>query len=377
MTAYRPPRRLALPALLILLALALTSAGCASIASPRGWASPLIANDLLIVAHRDRLLALDPASFDAKWAFPQKETDDDIDVVALYGTPATLGQAIFVPTHEGTLYALDAATGSQLWPPFQAGSPLIGGVVVSQDSIYFGSDHGRVYALDAATGQPLWPPFTTGEQIWSTPSLAGDTLYVTSLDGHLYALDATTGQELWSFDTGAAIASPPVVDEASGVIFVAGFDSRLRAIDADTHEELWSATADNWFWTRPLVVDGVVYAGSLDGNVYAIDAATGDPHWAAPFSTGEPIHSAPVASGDLLVIVTRAGAVYAISLDTGTAAQPAPRQLQGDVLADPLVVTTADTESGEEVLVVTTGGDLVRIDPQTLLIIGQPRPLGD
>lgn len=364
----RPPR-LALLMLLALTVISLGAAGCGRIASPRGWASPVLADGLLLVAHRDRLFALDPESLDARWAFPPG--DDDVDPIALYGTPGMSDGTVLIPTYEGTLYGVAADSGEAAWTPFETDGPLVGGVTVAQDTAYFGSSDGRVYALDVKTGQPRWRPFKTGDAVWSAPALVGDTLYVTSLDGRLYTLDAATGAERWSFKTDAGIASPPVVNEEAGLVYVAGFDSRLRAIDLNTRQERWSLKAGNWFWTRPLLAGGALYAGSLDGEVYAVDARTGARLWVEPFSTGVPVHAAPLLVDGVLIIVDRDGNVYGIDRVNGSAAVAAPLALEADVLADPLLLPNG------RVAVVTTEGELVQVDATALQVVERRKLTGD
>ena len=376
MIARRLPRRSTPLALFALIAFGIVATACTGVASPEGWASPVASDDLIFATHGDDLFALEPGSLVAQWAFPSDEIDEDIE--ALYGTPATLGDTLFVPTYKGTLYAIDASSFGQLLWRFETDGPLIGGVAVAEGAIYFGSDDGNVYALDPETGRSIWrAPFETGDGVWSTPVVVGDVVYVTSLDQNLYALDAATGAELWSFRTGAGVASDAVVNVEAGLVYVGGFDSRLRAIDIETHKERWSLKADNWFWTRPLVADGVLFAGNLDGNVYAVDALTGDPAWAAPFPTEGPVRSAPVIAGGTLIVVDRDGNVYGIDPSNGIATVAFPLALESDVLADPLVLTVPDMNDGDEVVVlVTTDGDVVQIDAATVARVGVASRLG-
>lgn len=364
-----PRRCLANLALLAVGLLALASAACGAVAKPEGWASPTIGDDLLLVSHEDKLFALDAETLSPQWGFPGATGNGDIDPVALYGTPARLAGTVFVPAYDGKLYALDAETGGLVWQePFKTGGPLIGGVAASQDTVYFGSDDGKVYAVDVDSGIERWS-FTTGDSIWSTPSLVDDTLYVTSQDGRLYALD-TIGNELWSFKTGAGIIASPVVDEAAGLVYVGGIDAKLRAIDLETHQERWSVKAGNWFWADPHVSDGVVYAGSLDKKVYAVDIETGERAWAEAFSADSPVRSKAVVVNDDLLVVDRDGRVYRLDPATGEPRSQAPLEVGGDVLSDPLVIA-GETPGDAEVLVVTTGGELVRIDPETLTVIAR------
>jgi outer membrane protein assembly factor BamB len=79
----------------------------------------------------------------------------------------------------------------------------------------------------------------------------------------------------------------------------------------------WSFKADNWFWAAPVVQSSTVYAASLDHKVYAVDAASGQPKWQHPFDAGAPVRSTPVIAGGGLLVATRAGSVYKLSLDDG------------------------------------------------------------
>ncbi len=139
--------------------------------------------------------------------------------------PAIAGGAIFVGSHDGTVYALDAKTGCARWT-FEASSEVRTGLVVSPwragdakaaPMLYFGDLTGDVYALDAFTGRQLWReaadehPSTT---LTGAPTLYGDTLFVpvSSLEeaaasspaypccrfrGSILGVDAKTGKRKW------------------------------------------------------------------------------------------------------------------------------------------------------------------------------------
>lgn len=360
--------RLAIFFLLALSVLGFLAAGCGRIATPKGWASPVLNDGQLVLAHRKDLFSYDAASLAPQWKFPTGDIKGS-DIVALYGTPAIADGTVFVPTYDGTLYALNADTGAPLWAaPFKTDGPLVGGVAVANGTVYFGSSDGKLYGVDARTGKQKWPPFKTDKEIWSTPVVVGDNVYLTSLDSKLYVLDAATGQERWSFETGAGVAATPVVDEAAGRVYVGGFDARLRAVDLGTHEQLWAIKAGNWFWSRPLVDSGMVYAPALDHKVYAVNATTGADAWDEPFGTHTEVLAAPIVVGDVLFIADRDGTVYGIDKQTGIPAFDEPLKLGATVLSDPLLLE----DGGSTVLaVLTTGGDLFLIDPDTLKTLRQ------
>ncbi len=355
------PRWLLLSVLLVLFA---TMTGCAGTAKPKGWAPPRSADGVVLAAHRSKLYAYDSATFEPRWVFPSSTGDDDIKPTALYGSSAVDGGTIYIPTYSNKLYAVDLGTGELKWAsPFSADDSLVGGAVASEGMVFFGSTDGNVYALDRETGLQAWS-FKTDDGVWSAPVLEGTTLYVTSLDGHLYALDAGTGDELWSFKTDAGVAATPVLSEQDGLIYVGGFDGRLRAIDIATHKERWAKEASNWFWATPLLANGVVYAASMDHSVYAINADSGEDQWANPFDADAEIRAAPVIAGEILIVIDRDGNLHALDpLDGSKTSETL--DLGGDVNADPLVLDNG------QVLIVTSDGDMIRIDPETLEIVSR------
>jgi outer membrane protein assembly factor BamB len=143
--------------------------------------------------------------------------------------------------------------------------------------VYIGLLNGSVYALDAHTGSKLWG-YATGGHVTSSPAVANGVVYVGSFDDNVYALDASTGALLWSYATGNSVQSSPAV--ANGVVYVGSDDGNVYALNAQTGGELWSYTTVANVYSSPAVVNGVVYFGSddlgyHDGRVYAFSLKHG------------------------------------------------------------------------------------------------------
>ena len=315
----------------------------------RGWSGGVVADDVLFIGSMEgMLIALnvsdgsrqgDPVALEAEpppsgglvGCLPTTCAPAASTAVALYSSPAVNGDLVYIGGYDGRIYAFvfdgDRLRDEPDWIyPRQGnvGGSIVGGLVVHQDKVYFGTanfgtSNGKVYALDALDGFKEWEFLTEGK-IWSTPAIAGDTLFVGSFDKKLYALDTETGEEKWQqpFETEGAITSTPVIYDNK--VYVGSFDRYFYAVGVASGEQVWRFPAadedengpSNWFWAKPLVYNGVIYAPCLDGKVYALDAGSGEK--VAQFSLGSPISSSPVLVGSSIVVATQEGIVY--TLDT-------------------------------------------------------------
>jgi hypothetical protein len=154
--------------------------------------------------------------------------------------PAVVGQVVYAAAFNGTVRALDVATGTTIWTAATA-SGLRASPAVVDGVVYIGASDGRVHALDAATGATIWT--VASPYGWGEPALAGGILYATMARGlgscDLRALDAATGAGVWTIPGGpnVCVASDPAV--ANGVLFH-GSSGVLMARNAATGAFLYS-----------------------------------------------------------------------------------------------------------------------------------------
>jgi polyvinyl alcohol dehydrogenase (cytochrome) len=198
-----------------------------------------------------------------KWAFGIPGAS------AVSAQPTVYAGRVFIGSENGTVYALDAASGCLYWQFKAAGgvrsaitvAPLAGSTP-ARYAAYFGDFRANVYAVDALTGEQIWS-FKADEhaaaRITGAPTLVGARLYVpvSSLEelpaarpdypcctfrGSVVALDAAAGTLIWKTYTiaeppqiagknasgtplwksaGAAIWAAPTIDTARKVLYVA------------------------------------------------------------------------------------------------------------------------------------------------------------
>jgi outer membrane protein assembly factor BamB len=230
------------------------------------WNAPLIVGSTIYVISERGAYALDAVTGAPKW---QMSTGNH---QGFFGAPAY---------HDGTLYfsvlgkvfALDAETGSPKWQVTLV--DFCYALAIGADRLFIGCDNGNFYALNAASGAEVWRFHLTGTA-WSAPVIANGSIYVGNEDKNLYALNAETGQVLWKFATEDAAVSDPLLSD--GVLyfgvgnhqFIEG-PRNLYAIDAQTGLQLWSFKAAGRILTAPALSQGAIYIVAFTGQVYALE----------------------------------------------------------------------------------------------------------
>jgi hypothetical protein len=165
---------------------------------------------------------------------------------------------VFVGTHRGNLYALDAAKGMPLWR-VQANAPFLHAPAVADGIVVAGTTDGPLYAMEAKTGKLLWSLAHGHYGFSGSPLIEGKTVYACMRSGTVFAADLATGATEWVRDLGVPIRQTPAL--ADGRLYVTGEDLRLRCFDVETSRVLWTSdpmvgqTARDYY---PVVAPGAV-----------------------------------------------------------------------------------------------------------------------
>ncbi|MBM3822127.1 MAG: tandem-95 repeat protein [Verrucomicrobia bacterium] len=180
---------------------------------------------------------------------------------------------------------------------FKTGGDIFGAPALSPDglTLYAGSLDGSLYALDAASGRLNWSyaaRLSTDNSIRSSPAVAPDGTILFGSGDWLYALNPN-GSLKWTNTTygfginisGTVYSSPAITTE--GQVIVAGAENRrLFVFDLRSGGLIRSNSFPaNFISSAAIGVDNSIFIGGLDGNLYALTSALGN-RWVGKTTLG-------------------------------------------------------------------------------------------
>lgn len=262
---------------------------------------------------------------------------------AFVAAPVIVDNLVFQQDAMSNVHALDKETGEVVWTntyeePVPSGGP--NGVAVAYGNVYFSVGEGTIHAVAAATGDEVWTSKSLvgplGEGICIAPLVYDNTVYVSTIPGGLgdfyrggqrgvfYGLDASNGSVLWYWETvndnlwgnprvnsGGGLWHPPTVD-GEGNIYLA----IANAAPYPGTEE-WPDTS-----SRP-------GDNPYTNHVVSLDIATGGMNWAVSLTGHDPFdldnHLSPISANvdidgtetHIILSSGKHGIVAAINADTG------------------------------------------------------------
>jgi outer membrane protein assembly factor BamB len=126
---------------------------------------------------------------------------------------------LIVGTMTNDVVAVDLEKSTVAWTfqPAKRAQPFAASAALTDKLAIIGSRDKRLYALDRATGKEVWS-FATDGKVDSSPVVAGSRVYFGSQDGNLYVLDLVTGKEVQRLKLDGPISASPAVSGGCLVI---------------------------------------------------------------------------------------------------------------------------------------------------------------
>ncbi|WP_192498338.1 outer membrane protein assembly factor BamB family protein [Halorussus halophilus] len=278
--------------------------------------TPAVDDNMLFVGTSD-LEAKNVETGSDAWTF---QTDEDAGALP---SPTVAGGTVYVPgaIDDPTIYAVDAADGSEKWR-FQTTADVRVPVAFSDGDtgIVFALDESpTLFALDGKSGEELWTRSLDRSDPGIAPTVIEGRLYVGSADGGVYAIDPNSGETVWRQQDGIGGA----VAGGAGTLFVAGRDA-IGALDAADGSVQWQTSTGDLKPGPPAVTNDAVYVGDTsrtgDGAVVAFDATSGEERWRVQTRqvlfgdyTRAGINHGPAVVDGVVYVATAPGDLYAIT----------------------------------------------------------------
>ncbi len=193
------------------------------------------------------------------WAYTPRK-----NIGASPSAPVIRYDRVYVGLGDGYYYSLDRKSGRVKWRIPTGGARAIAHIgeypmatpVVFEGIAYLCGPDGSVFAVDAYTGHQIWK-VSVGGPIVSSPAASGGVIYLGCCDEHLYALEAKTGAIAWKLHVGAPIFQPVAIGDEH--VYAVTDARRLWAVDAQTGEGFWDVPCEPS--ATPVYAEVLVIAG--------------------------------------------------------------------------------------------------------------------
>ena len=345
---------------------------------------------------------------------------------SLVGPPIIVGDKVYQQDAMSNVYALSKDTGEILWTKtynqaIPSGGP--NGVAVAYGMVFYSAGIGTVHAIDAETGDDIWEtdaligPLEEG--ICMAPLVYDGVLYFSTIPGNdkgfylpgqrgvFHAIDVQTGATLWYWETttdnlwgnprvnsGGGLWHPPAVDEKGSIYLAVAnaapypgteewpngssrpgdnpYTNNLVSLNTETAELNWAFSVtgrdifdhDNHLSPIPvtLTVDDqertIVLTSGKHGFVVAADAGSGNQLWrvAVGKHQNDDLMELPADTEVEVYPGTQGGVETPMGYADGVVYVP--------VVNSPSYATASSIVSGQKALPTATG-QLVAIDVAT------------
>ncbi|WP_339105199.1 PQQ-binding-like beta-propeller repeat protein [Haloterrigena salinisoli] len=232
--------------------------------------------------------AVDRAADRARQGWGGERDEAEIDLLSLddaaMDEETSDRDRVYAGTADGTVIALEADAGEELWDA-PTGGAVVDGPTVADGRVYVADDGGTLVALHADTGQS-WFTYEIQGSFTSSPTVlpAADATFVGADDGYLHVTDTTFGRRKlrgWLFSKkGVALDGPvrssPVV--AGDVLCIGDATGSLYGVDvsgdAEDCELVWYADLESGITGTPALGSDALFAGSDDGRLHCLERAS-------------------------------------------------------------------------------------------------------
>jgi outer membrane protein assembly factor BamB len=205
---------------------------------------------------------IEKATGDVRWKF---EIPDNRTFKGIRSSPAADSATIVFGADDGTVYGLDADSGTASWT-FGTGAPVLASPLIVPGRVFVGNRHGEFFALDIVTGRPVWKARTAGS-IYANAVPAGSVIIVGNLSGEALGFSRSDGTLLWHTDLGGPINAGGAV--AGRTVYIGTMKKQVFGLDPDNGAILWKTDAGGRIRTSPAAAFGRLFVTTDEHDLIA------------------------------------------------------------------------------------------------------------
>lgn len=298
----------------------------------------------------------------------------------LIAGPVVAEGAVFTLDTAGDITAFDISKGKVKWRESSVprgeddGEGAIGGgLAYASGKLYATNGFKQLTSVNPATGAVVWKAVLPAPAR-SAPLVADDRVYVITLDNRLLVFSAADGSPLWNYqgvaqETNLLGSASPAADQSLVVLPLSS--GELLGLRPENGQVVWE---DNLSAVRrmgalssitdirglPVIDQGVVFAASYSGRFVALDQISGKRLWQREAGSAE----TPWPAGDTVFTITTEQQLAAFSRQGGGIRWNVQLPRYKDKGKDDPVVWTGPVLAGGRLIVASSGGQMLEIDPQ-------------
>ena len=238
--------------------------------------------------------------------------------------PQAAGEFVVVRSGDSRIFGLDARDGSRRWEYQTTPPPLTlranPGVILSENFVIAGMPAGKLVVLNITNGGLVWETVLAAPKgdneleritdIAGPPLVESGRVCAATFQGRAACYETQKGGQLWARP--ASSVGRLAADDLS--VYLSEDSGSVVALDRNTGASVWKQ--DKLAYrnlSAPLATKDYVVVGDFEGQVHFLKFEDGS--FAARIATdGGGVATAPQQIGDLVLVQTRRGGLFAISI---------------------------------------------------------------
>jgi outer membrane protein assembly factor BamB len=195
----------------------------------RGNGSPVLGAGFIFIGYEDgTLIALNQSDGARVWEQLVAKPDgrSELDRMSDIDGEIQVGdREVFVNSYHNSTMAISLTNGQPIWVREIGG---YSGLALQSNQVILSDKNGNVWALDRATGSDIWKQSGLARRGLTTPVIQGSYVVVSDQEGYTHWLDSSSGDIKGRVENSDAVVGSPVVSD-DGILYIQSIDGTVAA----------------------------------------------------------------------------------------------------------------------------------------------------